>query len=434
MARKVFISVLGYSNYSECYYIDKNKNFKSGLVRYVQEATLQYLSQDNTWSKSDIAYILLTEGAEQRNWVDNGQVEYGTNISIIQTGLESQLKKLHLLFPVIPVNIPEGNNEKEIWTIFERIFELIQDDDELYFDLTHGFRYLPMLILVLGNYTKFLKNITIKSITYGNYEARNRDTNEAPFINLMTLSNLQDWTSASASFIKSGNITMLKNVSNTALTPILREAQGTNFAATTLKKYINILEKVVDDMNTCRGTNILEGENISKLLSLSDQLKDTDIIIEPLKPIINKIKNSFRDFIPSSNIKNGYLSAKWCFDNSLYQQALTILHETIVSHICEKENFNIDNKEKREIVNKAFKIHRDRLKEEEWTVENDKEKELIKQVLQNKLLEDLSHIFKITTGLRNDFNHAGMNKNPAKKERLIKNLEDCINTVINLSL
>jgi hypothetical protein len=28
--------------------------------------------------------------------------------------------------------------------IFERIFEQINDNDLLYFDITHGFRYLPM--------------------------------------------------------------------------------------------------------------------------------------------------------------------------------------------------------------------------------------------------------------------------------------------------
>ena len=33
----------------------------------------------------------------------------------------------------------------------------MQDGDELYFDLTHGFRYLPMLVMVLINYSKFLK-------------------------------------------------------------------------------------------------------------------------------------------------------------------------------------------------------------------------------------------------------------------------------------
>lgn len=66
MARKVFISVLGYSNYGKCFYTRKSEGFKSDEVRYVQEATLQYLMSVSEWTKADCAYILLTKGAEQK--------------------------------------------------------------------------------------------------------------------------------------------------------------------------------------------------------------------------------------------------------------------------------------------------------------------------------------------------------------------------------
>ena len=43
MARKVFISVLGFTNYSECIYT--KDAYKSHSVRFIQEATLEYLLQ-----------------------------------------------------------------------------------------------------------------------------------------------------------------------------------------------------------------------------------------------------------------------------------------------------------------------------------------------------------------------------------------------------
>ena len=312
MSRKVFISVLGYSNYGKCFYT--HAGFKSDEVRYVQEATLQYLMSVSEWTADDCAYILLTKGAEEKNWADNGHCEYGTKIPIQQPGLASVLETTHFPFPVIPVkDIPDGNDEKEIWRIFERVFSLLQEGDELYFDLTHGFRYLPMLILVLGNYSKLLKNVVVKSITYGNYEARNKETNEAPLIDLLALSNLQDWTSASASFLKNGNLSMLKSLCKQNLAPILRDAKGSNQDALALKDYMAALENVVGDMNTCRGINILNGKNFAELLRCSDQLKE--VIIEPMKPVIERLKHSFQHFTPSQNIKNGYAAAKWCFDN-----------------------------------------------------------------------------------------------------------------------
>lgn len=425
MNRKVFISVLGLGNYSSCFYTRIDKEFKSKEVRYIQEATLDYLTKTEEWNSSDVAYILLTHGAEKKNWVDNGHVRPETNLPIEQSGLKTQLEKMKLPFPVIPIkNLPDGNDEKEIWMIFEQVFKLLQENDELYFDLTHGFRYLPMLILVLGNYSKFLKNIVVKSITYGNYEARNRERNEAAIIDLHPLSDLQDWTFASANFLKNGNITQLKNLCDQNLKPILKEAKGSNLAATTLKKYMAALERVVNDMNTCRGINIIQGNNINELFYLSSQL--TDVIIEPLKPVIEKMRDSFTEFMPSPNIKNGYLAAKWCFDNQLYQQALTILHETIISHICESEKW--DNIHHRELVSKALNIYINKTGQEGWQCSPD-QVDLIKEILSNKALAFLASTYKVTTSLRNDYNHAGMRSNPANRQRLISQLKERIDTI-----
>ena len=51
MSRKVFISVLGFSNYGECIYT--KDNYKSSSVRFIQEATLDYLCQTENWTEKD---------------------------------------------------------------------------------------------------------------------------------------------------------------------------------------------------------------------------------------------------------------------------------------------------------------------------------------------------------------------------------------------
>lgn len=52
--------------------------------------------------------------------------------------------------------IPEGRNEQEMWEIFQKVYGQMHEGDELYIDLTHAFRYLPMLVLVLSNYAKLI--------------------------------------------------------------------------------------------------------------------------------------------------------------------------------------------------------------------------------------------------------------------------------------
>ena len=384
------------------------------------------------WTEKDVAYILLTEGAEKKNWEDNGHVIPKTNTPIIQTGLKTQLSQLKLPFPVIPIKgLPDGNNEEEIWQIFTRVFEVIQEGDELYFDLTHGFRYLPMLTLVLGNYAKFLKNITIKSITYGNYESRDESTNEAPIIDLQSLSELQDWTSGSSSFLMNGNITTLTSMCERDLTPLIKESKGKNDNARILRNYMKAIANLVDDLNTCRGEEILKGDNIRKINHLSNEL--TDVIIEPMKPIIKKIRESFQNFSTSDHIKNGYIAAQWCFDNKMYQQSLTILNEMLISHICEIEGWKKDDATVRECVKSAFNkaTNHDSCNKREY---KDFNKETINRIQSYKEFKTLVLIYDKTNDLRNDYNHSGMRPNGSSSQKIVNRLSDALKLTQELLL
>lgn len=71
MSRKVFISFLGTTDYFTSMYY-RGKKFCSAEEKYVQIAALQYLQRETVWTKDDVAYILLTKPAEERNWRDNG--------------------------------------------------------------------------------------------------------------------------------------------------------------------------------------------------------------------------------------------------------------------------------------------------------------------------------------------------------------------------
>ena len=103
------------------------------------------------------------------------------------TGLKKVLEKNKFPFEVKDIKIPNGDYEEEIWEIFESVYNVLKDGDEVYFDITHAFRSIPMLVMVLINYAKFLKNIKVKSITYGNWEARDSE-NFAPIMDLITFS------------------------------------------------------------------------------------------------------------------------------------------------------------------------------------------------------------------------------------------------------
>ena len=354
MARKVFISVLGTGFYEACKYT--KGSFCSTETRFIQQATLEYLKVSNNWVTKnaegevvDRIIILLTDGAKDTNWHKSITKRFNrkTETEEPYEGLEQILNNMHLPCPVETLSIPDGKNEEEMWTIFNTVYNALKPNDELYFDLTHSFRYLPMLVLVLGNYAKFLKDVKVKHISYGNYEARNTETNEAPLMDILPLTMLQDWTFAAADLIQNGNIKKLQELKeNNALVPLLREKGKKNIdrrmAEGYLDDYITSLKDFLDDMKLCLGPNILSGITTNRVMDCHEQVSDVfKQVIAPIPPIIDKIQDSLQRFestdtMNPESIQNGYEAAKWCYDHQLYQQAATILDENLTTDFCQR--------------------------------------------------------------------------------------------------
>lgn len=354
MARKVFISVLGTGHYEACKYI--KGSFCSTETRFIQQATLEYLKVSNNWVTKntegevvDRIIILLTDGAKDTNWHKSITKRFNrkTETEEPYEGLEQILNNMHLPCPVETLSIPDGKNEEEMWTIFNTVYNALKPNDELYFDLTHSFRYLPMLVLVLGNYAKFLKGVKVNHISYGNYETRDTATNEAPLMDILPLTMLQDWTFAAADLIQNGNIDKLQELKEyNALVPLLRERGKKNIdkrmAEEHLDDYIMSLKDFLDDMKLCLGPNILSGITTNRVMDCHEQVSDVfKQVIAPIPPIIDKIQDSLQHFestdtMNPESIQNGYEAAKWCYDHQLYQQAATILDENLTTDFCQR--------------------------------------------------------------------------------------------------
>lgn len=423
MARKVFISVLGTNDYKECVYACGG--YKSAPVRFIQEATLEYLQKQKAWGQDDVAYILLTKEAYQRNWVDNGQIDRDRN-RLEREGLCTRLNAMHLPFEVSPeIELPLGNNEEEIWDIFSRVYSLLKEGDELYFDITHGFRYLPMLVVVLGNYAHYLKNVSIKSITYGNFEGRNKETGEALIVNLLPLSLVQDWAFAAGEYVSHGDVRALCSLGREELLPILRTKGDVDNEIVSLRKWVDMLEKVVLERQTCRSMDIVKSKNLDNLFQAADKAKAD--VIPPLAPLFEFVQNSMKPFDRTENIENALSAAVWCCDNGLYQQAITLLQEYIVSVVCVKQGFDKLDRTKRELVNKAFELAQyDNPKLiEEWKIDAEELDEMY-ALLQTPWMQNREcvNFFSQLKDLRNDINHAGMRPQSRDSLRLRKSIED----------
>lgn len=436
MPRKVFISILGTSFYRECTYTDGDTQFKSSPTRFIQQASLELVGAKE-WTEEDKVVIFLTQNARKDNW-EKTIVErkpLGKDTPEPYKGLEAVLQEMNLKAQVEDKDIKDGMNKEEIWEVFQTIYDTLQEGDELHLDLTHSFRFLPMLLLVLGNYAKFLKGITIKNIVYGNYEARNLANNEAPIISLLPLVSLQDWTFAAANYLQNGRATQLQTLVNKELSPILKKAMGADKDASALNQYFNALAELSGFVLNCRGKDIRVGKKINIIHNAEKRIEK--IIIPPMVPIFNKIHQPLLAFSPTDNILNGFYAAQWSLNKQLHQQAITLLQETVVSLLCQENGLDLLDKNQRTLINKAFAIASDKIPESKWTLSEDgeagseKQKEIIKRLIQQPTIIELANTFKEITNIRNDFNHAGEDRGGA---RSVKSITSGIEKYLNITL
>ena len=167
MSRRVFLSVLGVAFYETCRY--RKDDFTGSETLFVQKSLIEYLQQQENWGgDSDLVLMLLTDLARKNNWDKNLKTRFCAKLQkeVAYQGLEKILLDMNLSYQDIA--IPDGKDSDQMWEIFEVIFDKLQEGDELYLDITNSFRYLPMLLVVLVNYAKLLKNVKVKAIFYGN--------------------------------------------------------------------------------------------------------------------------------------------------------------------------------------------------------------------------------------------------------------------------
>lgn len=384
---KHFISVLGVGLYSNCVYKYKGKGEKE--YQYVQEAILNLCIKD--FGKDDKISIFCTDEAKKRNWFDYKmtdedyeEIKYKhlmeeeelielKNAGGEKEGLYSKLKNLNFQVKKDPIKILEGRTEKELWEIFNTVLDVIKDDDELYVDITHGLRSIPMQLLVILQFAKVKKkNISIKGIFYGAYEVGEKkdigleEIYEAPIFDLTIYDSILNWSSATEAFVKNGDGNLLKSIFDTnlnennelenkeliesvkgivALTNTLETSRGknletndddnfkrsiykaykkfeTNYKKLSNKKISSELQPLKELMEVIdNDTSIFNIDSIDNLVEKSKDKKD-------LKEVF---KNQYKNNI---NLAIGLASIKWAIDKKLPQQGFTALEETVKTLLC----------------------------------------------------------------------------------------------------
>lgn len=433
MAKK-FLSFLGTGEYSECIY--KCPNGSSVKTRFIQSALVEDLCRE--WTEEDEVIIFLTNASRNKNWEDSERLvevsreEISPEETIIRrskkyfTGLRKELESLNNKFKIIDKTIPEGKNVNEIWEIFNVMMESINEGDEVIFDITHSFRSIPMLALVVLNYAKVIKNINILGIYYGAFEAKDKD-GVAPVFDLKEFDRLLEWSYAINSFVKFGDSRQILNF-------VEREKKYDEKYRGDVGKFAERLNDFTSTILTCRGM-ILDDRRKSVKRAYKEMKEQLNKIREEntlpqLKELLKLIKKGTEKFEYDDSLNIGLAFIDWCIKNNLVQQGYTALDETIKTYMCIINNLDekdFYNREK--VVGKACVLFAK--KEEEWEVNDNSLREKIKEVI-SKTPKELLDLSQTIRDYRNDINHFGYREDAKNHDALSRKLREFYGEFVNI--
>jgi len=172
-----------------------------------------------------------------------------------------------------PVDIPDGKNEAEYWKMFNKIEQEIPPGAELVLDITHGFRSLPILALLVVSFLRAAKQVQVKHVLYGAYDASHNGS--TPVFDLTPFLTMLDWASATERFLEIGDTSKFHKLTIRENAP-LSLVQGV---------------KELEDLSYAVATNrtFLAGSHAFKALGIDHEIEKWGEESGPIKLLLNKI-------------------------------------------------------------------------------------------------------------------------------------------------
>jgi hypothetical protein len=270
--------------------------------RQTNEAPIKYLLQRDSSIQKIIC--ICTKAAKEKKKYDNFPQEvsaYGY--------LEDQLKKVSPA-ECVPVDFEGDNFEQEV---IPKILELVQRNDKIYLETTGGLRNAVSQLILLAQVLEYQKQKSqetrLLGAVYSNYQTKCIEdvTNDYRVFDL---------------------ITALNEFQHLGGTALLEEYyKGSDLTVTSL---IDAMKKLSECIVLCRTQKegLLEGciKNFQK--ALSEAKNANDPMFRVLLPIFEE-KFSFPNSVPDI--------VRWCLENNLILQALTIYNDCIPEYIIEQK-------------------------------------------------------------------------------------------------
>ena len=293
-------------------FLGKGPLYKSTYVFDGKECETQFFAEAIVeFFSPESLYFFATESAANAPVSDDNKCE---RLKFLTELLNEKTKIVH-------IPIEEGADEEELWKIFDTVVGEIKDNDEVLFDITHGFRSLPFLTFLALAYVRNVRSgVEIERVIYGAFDAVDRDNPRKPVFDLTPFVSLLDWL---------GAVTMFQRTGDSRPIASLNDDSDIGKALTSLSKAL-LTNRTLEAQEAAYDFN--RKFSGSEFAASSEQ---------PFQMLIDQLKQSYQQMAvheprsnPKGSLKAQYEQIKWYMKNQHYLQAITLMREWLISFEC----------------------------------------------------------------------------------------------------
>ncbi len=337
-------------------------------------------------------------------------------------------KKLRALLKgktrLLPVNIPSGRSEEELWKIFDSLTDCLDENDRVIFDVTHAFRSLPILVLLAASFLRVAKSVILEAILYGAYEARD-ETRRVPVFDLTPFISMLDWSTATARFIETGDAQPLADLLEAAHRHPWKSAAA---PSAELPRY---LQRIAATLRNLSNALLLSrpfevAQHAGTLVrQLNEAVQEVERWAPPFALLLARMEESFSP-LSQGTLKMQLDLVRWYIKLGRITQAIILAREWLISWVCEALRRDLFDLATRQEIEKALnQAAREKL-EARATSLLEKESPLLAYVMELEEFQDLLEAWCTIRELRNDVAHCGMRRGHSTAARIMAHAQKAL--------
>jgi len=280
-------------------------------------------------------------------------------------------------------------------------------------DVTHSFRYFPMLVLTLLHYTHVIQGIQLDLILYG------ADTGDV--LDLTALAQLQEWVLEMSRALKGPDASGVERLVREIQSSVARRSPTQASFLSPLQKFARKWNVLWETMRltkhhevSCAARRALDA--LDECQRRFAEPAEGTASFYPLLRILHQAREQIEPLCQTEWVPLMLAMTRWYLDRGMIHQAYTTMRELYATHACELAGEDVFDKAKREALLRAARS------EEGWretTSEDDAAGQLkLESIpverwdLVHAFLAEFSQDISTISDMRNQLHHGFFQRDP----------------------